>query len=85
MDNKETNTMNTTTKKRARRSRCNCCGQAITEKQVIKANDAQNYINNYSANDDELVWIGVDGNAMCYGAHFDTFHYTAAEQRAANA
>jgi hypothetical protein len=85
MEERTTTMEKTTTKKRARRSRCNCCGQQITEKQVIKANDAQSYIDNYGASDDELVWIGKDGNAMCYGSHFDTYHYTQREQDEANA
>jgi len=69
----------TKTRKTNRRSKCAFCAQSITEKQVIKATDASDYINAYSAEDNELVWIGKDGHAMCYGQHFGSYHYTQAE------
>lgn len=60
-----------------KRSKCHYCAQPITEKPITKANDAERYIGEYGASDDDLVWIAKDGNAICY-AH-DVAHCTTKE------
>jgi hypothetical protein len=47
------------------------------EKAVVNAKDADRYIGEYGAFDDDLVWIARDGNAICYGSN--TAHITAKE------
>jgi hypothetical protein len=68
-------------KKQARRSTCNGCSQSITEKEVIKAVDAQNHIAAFGSEDTELVWVGRDGYSMCYASNFDTAHGTDKEKQ----
>lgn len=69
--------------KNPRRSKCHHCGRAITEKQVIKAADAQRYIAEYCAADDELVWVdNKDKNAMCDYNGLDAAHTTTKEWEA---
>ena len=67
----------TTTK----RSKCHHCAQPITEQIITKAKDAQQYINEYSTDDDDVAWIGRDGNAICYTN--DVAHCTSKEWYAA--
>lgn len=65
-----------------KRSKCHYCSQPITEKMITKANDAAQYIGNYGAFDDDLVWIAKDGNALCYAdgvAHCTTKDWYAAQ------
>ncbi len=61
----------------ARKSKCIHCSQPLMEKAVVNAKDADRYIGEYGAFDDDLVWIARDGNAICYGS--DTAHITAKE------
>lgn len=72
---------NTTTKtnKRARKSRCNHCSSAITEKALINAIDSATHDLNYGYDDDELVWLDNEKRAMCYGTNFSTAHATDKE------
>lgn len=69
----------------ARRSRCLHCGRAITEKPVIKAADAQEYIRDFGACDDDLVWIdGKDKRSLCDTMNYSTEHITEKEWRVAS-
>lgn len=72
---------NTTTKttKRARKSRCNHCSSAITEKALINAIDIEAHTDAYGYEVDELVWLDQNKNAMCYGTQFSTAHATDKE------
>lgn len=64
----------------ARRSRCHHCGRAITEKPVIKAADSQQYILDYCAFDDELVWVdNKEKKAICDYNGLDAAHITTKE------
>jgi hypothetical protein len=68
--------------KQAKRSKCHFCGQPMTEKPVIKATDAERFINEYCTEDEELVWVAKDGNAICYAdgiAHCTTKDWYACQ------
>jgi len=74
--------METNTKKTTKRSKCHFCGQPITEKEVIKAQDAQRFIDEYCAEDHDLVWVAKDHNAICYAdgiAHCTSKEWYAAQ------
>jgi hypothetical protein len=50
---------------------------SITEKEVIKAVDAQNQWSQHSVQKiTNSVWVGREGYSMCYGSNFDTAHGT---------
>ena len=69
-----------TNKKSARRSRCHHCSRAITERQVVKAVDANRYIAEYGSYDDELVWVdNKSKKAICDDGGLSTGHMTQKE------
>lgn len=72
-------TTTNTTKKTARKSRCNCCGNPITLKALSNAKDIAAHEANYFEDDDALVWIAADKTSMCYGSNFSTAHTTDRE------
>lgn len=54
----------------------------MTRKQVVKATDANAYINEYGAWDEELVWIAKDNKAICHTegvAHYTTKEWYSAQ------
>ena len=72
-----------TKKKSVRRSHCHFCSRAITEKAVVKAADAQQYIAEYCAAEDELVWIDTKENkSMCDENGIEVAHITTKEWEA---
>lgn len=69
----------------ARRSRCLHCNRSITEKPVIKAVDAQEYINEFCSYDDDLVWVdSKDKRALCDTMNYGTGHITEKEWKVAS-
>lgn len=69
-----------------RRSRCVHCGRSITEKPVIKAVDAQQFIAEYGTYEDDLVWVdGKAKRALCDTQGYGTAHITPQEWKSANA
>jgi len=72
-------TTTNTTKKTARKSRCNACGCAIVEKALRNAADIAAHDDAYGEADDALVWLDGEKRAMCYASNFDTAHTTDRE------
>lgn len=65
-----------------KRSKCHYCAQPITQKTIINADDADKYINEYCAYDDDIAWIAKDGTAICFSndvAHCTTKDWYAAQ------
>ena len=69
------------TTKRTRRAKCNHCGMLVIEDWLINAKDCDDYQNNYGDDDDTLVWVDRNDNAMCYGTNFTVAHATDKEVR----
>jgi hypothetical protein len=57
----------------------------IVEKQVIKAADAKQYINEFGSYDEELVWIDrMENRALCDTMNHGTGHITEKEWKVAS-
>ena len=69
------------TTKRTRRAKCNHCQMLVIEDWLINAKDCDDYQNNYYEDDDTLVWVDRNDNAMCYGTNFTVAHATDKQVR----